>query len=302
MPAHRDHYIQIDKDLMDDPLLMIAATELYAKNELCWRGSDLTEEEGMWIARARYVAALIRLWCYADTHINDDDTLRMTEIALDLHVGLQGFCEITPPEWLQIIDPTTMFLPGYCEKNQIVSRRKRRKDKADSMKEYRSKQRADHVPTTLQSRKQNVPPNTNTNTKEEKGAKAPTKKAPIDDRKRTTAMTEAELTPGLNAVAWRQWVAYRAELRKPLTTASLIVAAASMAELGDHEAQAKAVKASIANGYQGLFPPKVNGSTAPFARGGRETQETAMAKLQAEIDRSESNYMHVGEDRVKYDT
>ncbi len=63
--------------------------------------------------------------------------------------------------------------------------------------------------------------------------------------------------PGLDSQAWETWLAYRAEIRKPIKPASMMAAAEQLAALGAE--QAAAVKHSIANGYQGLFAPKGNG-------------------------------------------
>jgi hypothetical protein len=173
MPANRDHYIQVDKDLMDDPLLLEAATRLYTDESqtLCWAGGDeLSEEEGMQLSRARYVSALIRLWCYADTYIDEDDTLPMSEIPLDQYVGLKGFCKISPPEWLVITDTGRIKLPGYCEKNNVVGRRIRKAERAEYMRNWRNQSRDSHVAGDEQSRKAHVPLNTNTSKSKEKNS------------------------------------------------------------------------------------------------------------------------------------
>lgn len=57
---------------------------------------------------------------------------------------------------------------------------------------------------------------------------------------------------GLDAGAWRRWIEYRRELRKPLKPASILAAQRQLAAFGSE--QQAVVEQSIANGYQGLFP------------------------------------------------
>lgn len=59
---------------------------------------------------------------------------------------------------------------------------------------------------------------------------------------------------GLDLEAWKMWVEYRKQIRKPLRVASIQLAQKRLAALGPQ--QLEAVEYSIANGYQGLFAPK----------------------------------------------
>ena len=69
-----------------------------------------------------------------------------------------------------------------------------------------------------------------------------------------TKKKEAAVTPpGLNLEAWKQWIDYRKEIKKPLKPVSVKAAQKEMAKLGDD--QIAAVEKSIANGWQGLFAP-----------------------------------------------
>ena len=63
--------------------------------------------------------------------------------------------------------------------------------------------------------------------------------------------------PGLDLKAWNRWVAYRKDIRKPVKPASIPAAQRKLAALGAD--QAEAVEESIANGWQGFFPPKTGG-------------------------------------------
>lgn len=68
--------------------------------------------------------ALLRLWSYADTHIRSDDMLEVGPDEIDQIVGLPGFSEICPSDWLEVIDEETVKLPDYQEHNGTEARRK----------------------------------------------------------------------------------------------------------------------------------------------------------------------------------
>jgi hypothetical protein len=79
------------------------------------------------------------------------------------------------------------------------------------------------------------------------------------DREETEAeCASARAVPGLDLGSWDKWVTYRRKIGKPLKPVSLVDAAREMAKHGDQ--QAAVVQHSIGNQYQGLIPPKVNGS------------------------------------------
>ncbi len=78
-----------------------------------------------------------------------------------------------------------------------------------------------------------------------------------DPPKRSEAPFAPSVVSGLDVAAWNRWVGYRKQIGKPLKPASLPAAAKQMVALG--EGQAAAVQHSIANSYQGLFPPSANG-------------------------------------------
>lgn len=59
--------------------------------------------------------------------------------------------------------------------------------------------------------------------------------------------------PGLDLRAWTRWIEYRIQIRKPLKPASIPAAQRKLAAFGT--SQSEVVEHSIANGWQGLFPP-----------------------------------------------
>jgi hypothetical protein len=75
---------------------------------------------------------------------------------------------------------------------------------------------------------------------------------------REDARARALTTHGLDLKTFERWEAYRVEIRKPLKPSSLEASATELAKYGND--QAAVVQQSIANGWQGLFPLKLNGN------------------------------------------
>lgn len=94
----------------------------------------------------------------------------------------------------------------------------------------------------------------------------PEKNPPIPPRdrgvssRRVQKIFDPASIPELDLPSWQRWVQYRAERKPALKPASMEAAAQELAKFGEH--QAEVVQHSIANGYQGLFAPKVNGNGA----------------------------------------
>lgn len=68
--------------------------------------------------------ALSRLWCYADTHIREDDVLDLGITEIDEVVGLPGFAEICPVDWLEPVDDEHVKLPGYHAHNGTEAKKR----------------------------------------------------------------------------------------------------------------------------------------------------------------------------------
>lgn len=77
---------------------------------------------------------------------------------------------------------------------------------------------------------------------------------------KTRARDAAREFPGLNVDAFDRWIDYRSKRKPAVKPESLQALAEKLAAFGTLEAQAATVQNSIADGYQGLFPPKPNGS------------------------------------------
>jgi hypothetical protein len=79
------------------------------------------------------------------------------------------------------------------------------------------------------------------------------------------------LPSDLDPIAWKNWIEYREQIRRPLKPASIPAAQRKLAAFGSD--QSAVVEQSIANGWQGLFPlknlfspPKQPVVTAPRVR------------------------------------
>jgi hypothetical protein len=109
-----------------------------------------------------------------------------------------------------------------------------------------------------------------------KGGTVPKATKPKFDPK---AMTVPD---ALNADAWHEWIEYRVDRKKPITQLSAKKQVAELAKYS-HETQQQMVDTSIANGWQGLFPPKVNGNTmSAEAKAQRDNDLMVGARLLAE--------------------
>lgn len=94
----------------------------------------------------------------------------------------------------------------------------------------------------------------------EPSSKGSEEKGSEEKRREKNAHASARATSpaGLDAKAWERWEGYRKQIRKPLKPVSIPAAQLALAAFGSE--QAAVVQQSIANGWQGLFPLKLNGN------------------------------------------
>lgn len=156
-------WIKFDKDMLDDPRLIAAAAQLAER--IGGSGSDRAHDVTRnMLARYALRGALVTLWIYADTHIRDDDTLPIGALdALNAFIGIEGFASLLPREWIDELDDGTVILPGYCEKNSLIAKRKRATDAANRMRRFRARNAdrdgehaRDVTPLVTQNETQNV--------------------------------------------------------------------------------------------------------------------------------------------------
>lgn len=246
---------------MDDPRLIDMAVTLSARYRVAtWvegRGNDdLPRSEAIRYARNALLGALLAVWEYADTHIQSrDDTLQMGSGGLDTIAGIEGFCDLMPSDWLIELDDGTVQLPGYSAKNELITKRKRAENNKARQAASRARKAAARV--ALSNAVSNGAHNASvtryaavtngvdrdldlsSKNKNKKAAAPPVALEPVD---------------GLDQSAWEQWAAYRIGIKKPIKPPSVNLARRQLAKFGSQ--QLEVVQNSIANGYQGLIPPK----------------------------------------------
>ncbi|MGC8519824.1 MAG: hypothetical protein ACP5P4_15095 [Steroidobacteraceae bacterium] len=237
-------WIKFEKDLLTDPRVVRIARALgrrwvlFDSQNSCNAAALQTYEQ----CNARALpavtlvcGALVRIWSLADTHIKTGDILPLGTDELDEIVGLPGFCEMLPAEWLVPLDGSVK-LPGFHEHNGTAAKKKAVTQ--ERVRRYRARnagalQRV--TPTAL--------PDQDQDQDQSKSARA-ARNPPPD---------------GLDPEAWERWLEYRKQIRKPLKPASIPAAQKSLAAFGSD--QAAVVEQSIANGWQGLFAPKAANTT-----------------------------------------
>jgi hypothetical protein len=232
-------WIKFEKDLQIDPRVIRMAKAIDRKL-IAFRGDepDLDPCNAVALPAVTLVCgALVRLWCLADSHVGEDDILDLSAADVDEFLGLPGFCELAPSDWL-VVDGDRVKLPGFHRHNGTEA-----KKRAVTQKRVAAHRSRNAASVTR-------PDQDQTKTRPEKGAASP----PDLD----TVCTQ---TPGLDVASFRRWVGYRKELGKALRPQSLAAAATALAKHG--AAQAAVVEQSIANGWQGLFELRAKGGGQP---------------------------------------
>lgn len=140
-------WIKFSKDMADDPRLIESAKLIADRYHLARKtsgcgGEDLSPGDALRFASNALRGALVTLWCYADEHIRNDDTLPMSSDTLDAFVGIEGFFDIIPRDWVAELDNGTVQLPGYCEKNGLIAKEKRASDNKARQAAWRARNNA----------------------------------------------------------------------------------------------------------------------------------------------------------------
>jgi hypothetical protein len=140
-------WIKFDKDMAEDPRLVDAATILVERYAIARLddGKPLSPSDASRFVCNALRGAIVTLWCYADRHVRDDDSLPCDARAIDIIVGIDGFCDAMPNEWVTVGDDGTVTLPGYCAKNGLVSQRKKDTKGAERQRRYRERLKASRM-------------------------------------------------------------------------------------------------------------------------------------------------------------
>jgi hypothetical protein len=137
-------WIKLEKDRRDDPRVIRMAREL--------RHAGVTHERFTSSLHVTLVLGCLDvLWCYADTHVRDDDSLDLGPDEIDELVGLSGFCKLMPSDWLEVIDANRVKLPDFHAHNGTES-----KKKALNQKRQERKRNADALQAVTQTSRASV--------------------------------------------------------------------------------------------------------------------------------------------------
>jgi hypothetical protein len=117
-------WIKWEKDLETDPRFtrMVRQIAKRSGNAPALQGPAACNASAFMVTAT--MGALLRLWSYADTHIRQDDTLDMSPAEVDELVGLPGFAEALPDEWLRATEDGHVELPGYQAHNSVEAKKK----------------------------------------------------------------------------------------------------------------------------------------------------------------------------------
>lgn len=116
-------WIKLEKDLREDPRLLRIVDALIQR-----QSHTVTS-----VTQARYISnaavtqvlgSLAQLWMYADSHIREGDTLDIGADEVNQLVGVEGFAQLLPTDWLQIIDAHSVKLPGFHAHNGTEAKKK----------------------------------------------------------------------------------------------------------------------------------------------------------------------------------
>lgn len=135
-------WIKLEKDLLTDPRFVAAAMTLEARFQLSTQpeSDDDSLMEAYNVtplpAVTLLIGSLARLWMIADTHIGQDDILALNANQVDKLIGIDGFCEILPNDWLEVLDGNRVKLPNYHRHNGTTA--KERSSNAERQARFRA--------------------------------------------------------------------------------------------------------------------------------------------------------------------
>jgi len=162
-------WIKLEKDLREDLRVKRVAQQLI-KSGAC-NAPALHPAAAVTLV----LGALAQLWMHADSFAREDDTLDITSNEIDELTGIQGFAQLLPTDWLEILDPESVKLPGFQEHNGTAAKRKDQTAKRVS-KHRAVKRNAPTLPETTPCNAHALPDQTRPRpdqTKEDREARAP---------------------------------------------------------------------------------------------------------------------------------
>lgn len=88
---------------------------------------------------SKVLGALTQLWLHADEHIGEDDIIRGSVDDINELVGIDGFAQALPADWLVVVDPEHVQLPDFVDHNGTSARE--RKLNAERQARFKAKHR-----------------------------------------------------------------------------------------------------------------------------------------------------------------
>jgi len=111
-------WVKLEKSLRDDPRFLRMVRTLCA-------AQNVTQER---ISRPCAVTLLLgglaQLWMYADTHVREDDTLDLGPDEINELIGIEGFVQLMPLDWIEILDANCVKLPEFHTHNGTDAKKK----------------------------------------------------------------------------------------------------------------------------------------------------------------------------------
>lgn len=277
MTAH----IRIDKDLEEDPRVWRLGGILFRQ----LTGVDYDPDSSNanhalhGVTCNAVLGGLMRLWRYADTHIDSSNAL---------HATLQQLADVTqlsvtllaqfPREWLLVRDDGTVELPDYIAKNTLTTKEKRRAQTRDRVRRWREKNsrpvgasdvtlgNARNAPSRVRARahgragaREGNPNPIPVPETSERAAPAnvsrgtPDGAVPMGDNL-TRSADEWRAVPGIDPEAFDRWLPYLNRKGIQLDPEQRTIQATELAANGDAIAQRDVVEYCIGRGFKGLIP------------------------------------------------
>lgn len=144
-PNPMSGWIKVEKDLESDPRMITAAAALEQRFQLVEKmagegdGSNALRNVTQNLAVTVLIGALVRIWMVSDTHVGEDNVLPLSTDLIDKRVGVPGFCQLLPQNWLQILDPNCVKLPNFHGHNGTIA--KKRSNNAERQARFRERQK-----------------------------------------------------------------------------------------------------------------------------------------------------------------
>jgi hypothetical protein len=239
-------WIKFEKDLLTDPRVLRMARIISNLWKVTDEGDPSFIGNGTPLPAVTLVCgALARLWCLADTHVDQDDTMPLGFEEIDEYVGIPGFCLQMPHEWLHRIDEHTVKLPNFHAHNGTEA-----KGKALTQKRVERFRKRHETPLPTRNVQSLPDQDLDQDLKKHKPA-----------RQRSPSVSEKEeeviLPDWLPKEQWKAWLDVRKKIKAPNTPRALKLALAELERLKSQGyAPAAVLDQATVKGWKFPYPLK----------------------------------------------